>query len=162
MNTMDNYDLAQQILTMMVEKGLTLSTAESCTSGRIAATLTQVSGASDYFQGGLIAYQDRLKEQFLQVQEEDIMQYDVVSQQVVEQMVTGACRLFKTDYALASTGYAGTGMNGIPSGTIWIGWGSENEVFSKCLTKDKGREANTANAVKEVLVRFLDCLKDED
>ena len=81
----DNFLLAQEIRTRMVETGKTLSTAESCTSGRIAATLTQVPGASDYFQGGLIAYQDHLKVRYLDVRQEDIDTYDVVSQPVVEQ-----------------------------------------------------------------------------
>lgn len=155
----DNFPLAQEILTRMVELGKTLSTAESCTSGRIAATLTQVSGASDYFQGGLVVYQDYLKVRYLDVRQEDIDAYDVVSQPVVEQMVRGACHFFHTDYAIASTGYAGTGANGIPSGTIWIGWGSIQEVHSTCLTLEEGRERNTAHTTTRALecfLRFLD------
>ena len=159
---MENYDIAEQILRLMVAKGRTLSTAESCTSGRIAACLTQVSGASDYFQGGLVAYQDELKEKFLGVSPLDIARYDVVSRPVVEQMVKGACALFHSDYALASTGYAGTGANGIPSGTIWIGWGSAHDVHSMCLTLDEGREANTANATREVLCQFLRYIASQD
>ena len=154
-NFTDNIPLAQEILTCMVKAGKTLSTAESCTSGRIAASLTQVSGASDYFQGGLVAYQDSLKVRFLNVCQEDIDAYDVVSQPVVEQMVRGACRLFHSDYAIASTGYAGAGANGIPSGTIWIGWGSPQEVHSVCLTLDEGRELNTAHATTHALNSFL-------
>lgn len=156
----DNFLLAQEIRTRMVETGKTLSTAESCTSGRIAATLTQVPGASDYFQGGLIAYQDYLKVRYLDVRQEDIDTYDVVSQPVVEQMVQGACRLFQTDYAIASTGYAGTGDNGVPSGTIWIGWGSVQEVHSICLTHDEGRELNTAHATTQALEHFLRFIKE--
>ena len=151
----DNFPLAQEILTRLVKLGKTLSTAESCTGGRIAATLTQVSGASDYFQGGLVAYQDHLKVRYLEVRQKDIDAYDVVSQSVVEQMVRGACRLFHSDYAIASTGYAGTGANGISSGTIWIGWGSTHEVHSICLTQDEGRELNTAHATTRALEYFL-------
>lgn len=106
-----------------------------------------------------MCYQDRLKEQFLQVSHEDITRYDVVSQPVVEQMVRGACQLFHTDYALASTGYAGGGMNGIPDGTIWIGWGCKDEVHSLCLTDNEGRERNTENATIQVLAYFLEYLK---
>lgn len=76
-------------------------------------------------------------------------------------MVRGACRLFHTDYALASTGYAGGGMNGIPDGTIWIGWGSEDDVHSHCLTMDNGREENTENATLQVLASFLEYIKSE-
>lgn len=156
---MDKKDICTQILRLMVARGKTVSTAESCTSGRIAASLTQTSGASDYFQGGIVCYQDHLKEQFLQVSHDDIARYDVVSQPVVEQMVRGACQLFHTDYALASTGYAGGGMNGIPDGTIWIGWGCKDEVHSLCLTDNEGRERNTENATIQVLAYFLEYLK---
>lgn len=152
-------DICSEIRRIMVERGKTVSTAESCTSGRIAASLTQISGASDYFQGGIVCYQDELKERFLNVSAEDIKTYDVVSKPVVEQMVRGACELFGTDYALASTGYAGGGMNGIPDGTIWIGFGSKDDVHSLCLTKNVGREENTENATIEVLRHFLEYIK---
>lgn len=142
----------------MVEHGKTVSTAESCTSGRIAASLTQISGASDYFQGGIVCYQDELKVRFLGVNPEDIRQFDVVSQPVVEQMVRGACQLFHTDFAMASTGYAGGGMNGIPDGTIWVGWGSADDVHSLVICKDNGREINTENAVETVLSSMADWL----
>lgn len=152
-------EICSEIKRIMVERGKTVSTAESCTSGRIAASLTQISGASDYFQGGIVCYQDELKERFLNVSADDIKAYDVVSKPVVEQMVRGACELFHTDYALASTGYAGGGMNGIPDGTIWIAYGSKDDVHSHCLTKNVGREENTENATIEVLRRFLEYIK---
>ena len=147
-----------EIQKRMVEQGLTLSTAESCTSGGIAAEITKVAGSSDYFQGGLVAYQDRLKKQFLGVSAEDIEQYDVVSEPVVRQMVRGACKMFGTDYAVASTGYAGKGCNGIPDGTIWIAWGTENDVHTKCLTTNIDRQANTQNAIQETLKSLLNYL----
>lgn len=147
-------DIAQSIQDKMIREGWTLSTAESCTSGRIAALLTTISGASNYFQGGLVAYQDRLKEEYLGVAPEDIAKYDVVSQPVVEQMVRGACHMFRTDFALASTGYAGDGMNGMPAGTIWIGWGSSDEAHSLCLHLNGSREENTQQAVEEVVRQF--------
>ncbi len=147
-----------EIQKRMVERGLTLSTAESCTSGGIASEITKVAGSSDYFQGGLVAYQDRLKEQFLGVSAEDIAQYDVVSEPVVRQMVRGACQMFGTDYAIASTGYAGEGCNGIPSGTIWIAWGTPDNVHTKCLTQNIDRETNTRNAIQQALTGLLNTL----
>ncbi|MCR5533837.1 MAG: CinA family protein [Bacteroidaceae bacterium] len=151
-----------EIQKWMVERGLTLSTAESCTSGGIAAEITKVSGSSDYFQGGLVAYQDRLKEQFLGVSAEDIAQYDVVSEPVVRQMVRGACKMFGTDYAIASTGYAGEGCNGIPSGTIWIAWGTPDIIHTQCLTQNIDRETNTRKAIQESLKGFWQSLKSEE
>lgn len=146
---------AAKIQKIMLKEGKTLSTAESCTSGRIAAQLTTVSGASGYFQGGVIAYQDAIKIQQLGVSAEDIERYDVVSQAVAEQMVRGACRLFGTDYAMASTGYAGIGTEKIPSGTIWIAWGTEKDVQSRQLHLTGTREQNTREAVQTALVEFL-------
>ena len=145
----------REIQQLMVKRGLTLATAESCTSGGIAREITKVSGSSDYFQGGLVAYQDRLKTQYLGVSAEDIAKYDVVSEPVVRQMVRGACKMFQTDYAIASTGYAGDGCNGIPSGTIWIAWGTPDNICTKCLTQNINRETNTDNAIKEALKGLL-------
>ena len=151
-----------EIQKRMVERRLTLATAESCTSGGIAREITKVAGSSDYFQGGLVAYQDRLKEEFLGVKAEDIAQYDVVSEPVVSQMVRGACKMFGTDYAIASTGYAGEGCNGIPSGTIWIAWGTPDNIQTECLTRNIDRETNTDNAIKKALEGLLKLLKIND
>lgn len=137
----------------MVQQGKTLSTAESCTSGRIAALLTSVSGASEYFQGSIVAYQDHIKVEQLGVRQEDINRYDVVSSQVAEQMVRGACRLFHTDYAIASTGYAESTPTRLAH--IYIAWGSAEDVHSLCLSEDMGRESNTQHAACQAIIQFL-------
>ncbi len=151
----DMTETIAQLQRIMLQRGLTLSTAESCTSGLIASSLTSISGSSGYFQGGLIAYQDHIKVEQLGVSADDIATYDVVSQPVVEQMVRGACRLFHTDYALASTGYADGGTDTIPAGTIWIAWGTATEVHSLCLTGDHGRVANVQHAAQEAIRNLL-------
>ncbi|MCQ2185221.1 MAG: CinA family protein [Bacteroidales bacterium] len=151
-------ELVSQIKSIMLAGGKTLATAESCTGGGIAAAITSVSGASEFFQGGLVAYQNSVKIEQLGVQAGDIEQFDVVSCQVAQQMVRGACRMFGTDYALASTGYAQGGSDKVAAGTIWIAWGSADEVHSLCLTKDRGREENVKVAINRVLEEFLDWL----
>lgn len=83
-----------------------------------------------------------------------IEEYDVVSKQVVEQMVKGACTLFGTDYAIASTGYAGRGHDEFPQGLIWIGWGSQDDIHSMRILKNEGKENNTINAAKTALTQF--------
>ena len=93
---------------------------------------------------------------------EDIAQYDVVSEPVVRQMVRGACKMFGTDYAIASTGYAGEGCNGIPSGTIWIAWGTPDNIHTQCLTQNIDRETNTRKAIQEALKGFWQSLKSEE
>ena len=136
---------------------MTLSTAESCTGGRIAAAITAKSGASRYFQGGVVAYQDKVKERLLGVPSRMIEQYGVVSRQVAEQMVKGACRLFSTDYALASTGYAEPWQG--HEVEIWVAWGSENDVHSLCLREDFGRVKNVEIATRCVMDEFEKYLK---
>ena len=133
----------------MNKKQVTISTAESCTGGRIAAAITAHSGASQYFQGGLVAYQNAVKEQMLGVSHEMIETHGVVSRQVAEQMVKGACRLFHSDYALASTGYAEAWEG--HEVEIWIAWGSENDVHVKCLRQDYGRVRNVEIATQCVI-----------
>ncbi len=155
-------ETARKIKLLMTGRGLTLSTAESCTSGGMAAALTSVSGASEYFQGGVVVYQDCWKEHFLQVPAGLIARHGVVSRPVVEQMVRGACRLFGTDYALASTGFTGEGADGLPAGTIWLGWGSAGAVHSLCLTGDFGRKANTERAVRTGLEQLLGMLEGDE
>lgn len=133
-------------------RGKTVCTAESCTGGRIAAAITAVSGASEYFLGGLVAYQNEVKERMLGVPAEMIAQHDVVSREVVEQMVKGACRLFGSDYAMASTGYAEAWEG--HEVKIWIGWGSATDVRSMCLTDDGGRVRNVEFATQCVIEQF--------
>ena len=135
---------------------MTISTAESCTGGRIAAAITAQSGASQYFQGGLVAYQNEVKEQLLGVPPAMIDTHGVVSRQVAEQMVRGACRLFRTDYALASTGYAEAWEG--HDVEIWIAWGSPAEVHSLCLREDFGRVKNVELATQCVLDEFREFL----
>lgn len=131
---------------------MTLSTAESCTGGRIAAAITARSGASRYFQGGLVAYQNEVKEQQLGVPHEMIETYGVVSREVAEQMVKGACRFFHSDYALASTGYAEPWEG--HEVEIWVAWGCEGDVHSLCLREDFGRVKNVEIATQCVLDEF--------
>lgn len=130
----------------------TISTAESCTGGRIAAAITARSGASRYFEGGLVAYQNEVKERMLGVPREMIECYGVVSLEVAEQMVKGACRLFHTDYALASTGYAEPWEG--HEVEIWVAWGTEKEVHSTCLREDFGRVKNVEIATRCVMDEF--------
>ena len=137
---------------------MTISTAESCTGGRIAAAITAQSGASRYFEGGLVAYQNEVKVQMLGVPAEMIAEYGVVSREVAEQMVKGACRLFRTDYALASTGYAEAWEG--HEVEIWVAWGSENDVHSMCLREDFGRVKNVEIATECVLDEFGKYLKE--
>lgn len=99
--------LPERIGKLMTLKKKFLSTAESCTGGKIAAEITKHAGASSCYKGGIIPYETSLKTKILGVPKEIIDKYNVVSTEVAESMAVNACRLFESDYAIATTGIAG-------------------------------------------------------
>lgn len=107
---------------MLSEKGMTLSTAESCTGGMIAHKITSVAGSSRYFLGSVVSYANEVKVEELGVSEENLINYGAVSEQVVRQMAEGVRKKMKTDYSIATTGIAGPdgGTEEKPVGTVWI------------------------------------------
>ena len=129
----------------------TLSTAESCTAGRVSSLITAVPGSSNYFRGGLVCYQNDIKEEMLGVSPDTIAQHSVVSAQVAREMVAGANKLFKSDYAVAVTGYAGPGgadcdKSSVTVGTIWIAVGGGDDIETRLIEEDNGREKNLTHA----------------
>jgi nicotinamide-nucleotide amidase len=93
--------LEEQIAQKFIDKGLSLTTAESCTGGRIASQLTAVSGASKFFKGGLVTYETATKNYVLGISQEIIDTYSVVSAEITKEMAIKAKALFRTDYAIA-------------------------------------------------------------
>lgn len=156
----ETLSVCECIQRIMTNHHLKLSTAESCTGGRIASSLTAVPGSSAYFIGSVVAYQNEVKERLLDVDSDDIDKYEVVSREVAISMVKGACRIFSSDYALASTGYAGPdgGTAKSPVGTIWLAYGTADNVETFCCTADHGRLANVENASATVLELFAEFL----
>lgn len=106
---------------ILIQKGMTLCTAESCTGGSIAGRLTRVPGASQFFAGGFIPYSNALKMKILKVPKQMLDDYGAVSAEVVSQMAAEALLLAETDWSLAVSGIAGPegGTLEKPVGTIW-------------------------------------------
>lgn len=101
---------------------LTISAAESCTGGLIGKLLTDAAGSSAYFQGSAVTYQDSAKADLLGVSTIDLKTYTAVSRQVASQMADGSRRLYKSDIAVSTTGYAGpAGNTEEPTGLVYIG-----------------------------------------
>ena len=153
---------AKSVFDTLYETGKTLSTAESCTSGRIAEALTAIPGASDYFVGGIVSYSNRIKENILHVDAAIIEEKSAVCEEVAIQMVKGACETLGTDYAISATGFAGPGSEkDIPAGTIWVACGSADDVRTLKLTEDHGREKNLVNATNSALQLFKEFLNEK-
>lgn len=139
-----------------------MSTAESCTSGLVAASITAVPGASNYFKGGVVAYCDELKTQLLGVPAELLQEKGAVSEEVACAMVGGAIIRLQTDYAVAVTGYAGPGGGPeAPVGTIFVAVGTAEEIVARELTGDDGREENVARATLTALKMLLEKLEKD-
>ncbi len=149
--------LSREIQSALYDNGHTLATAESCTGGRIAEAIISVPGASNYFKGGIVAYTNEVKENLLHVSHEVLEAQTAVCEEVARQMVIGACQALHTDYAISVTGTAGPGGGtpAIPVGTIWIGYGSKDDVQTFRLTEDFGRDINLAIATNKAMRLFL-------
>jgi nicotinamide-nucleotide amidase len=117
----------------LTQLGKTIATAESCTGGKIAEKITSVSGASAYFRGSIVSYATETKIEVLNVSQDLIDKYSVVSIEVVEAMARNAQKLFKTDYAIATTGNAGPtkGDSEVEVGTVCIAIATPERIFSE-------------------------------
>jgi nicotinamide-nucleotide amidase len=155
--------LSREINRLMWNTDKTISTAESCSSGRLATLLTEYPGSSDFFKGGIVAYADECKEQLLGVSKELIEQKSAVSEDVAREMVKGAIKLFGTDYAVAMTGFAGPGggTEDEPIGSIWIAVGSADEIITYHQVGNEGREENVINATHKALSMLRNFLNED-
>ena len=147
---------------LLKQQGKTIATAESCTGGRLAAALNAQSGASAYYMGSVVAYDNSVKEQVLGVRHDTLLQYGAVSEQTVLQMVEGVRNLLHTDYAIATSGIAGPtgGTIDKPVGTVWIAWATPKGTEAKCFHFGAAREREqiTLRAVTEALVHLIKLL----
>lgn len=118
---------------LLKEQGKTLTTAESCTGGMIAHKITSVAGSSQYFLGSIVSYANEVKMESLGVSEESIKEFGAVSEEVVKQMVEGARKKLRSDYAVATSGIAGPdgGTEDKPVGTVWIAVATPEITFAK-------------------------------
>lgn len=140
----------------------TIATAESCTGGRLAAALNAQSGASAYYMGSVVAYDNTIKEQVLGVKHSTLEKYGAVSEQTVREMAEGVRALMNTDYAIATSGIAGPtgGTPDKPVGTVWIAWATPDGTVAECYHFGVAREREqiTQRAVTAALVELIKSL----
>lgn len=146
---------------LLRKKGITLSTAESCTGGSIATRLTSVAGSSDYFKGAVVAYANEVKMSLLNVSPQTLAEQGAVSEKTVIEMVKGAMNTLKTDCAVATSGIAGPGggTNEKPVGTVWIAAAYKKEIRTMKQDSNRGREMNIERAGNNALLLLLELLK---
>lgn len=152
---------SREINLLLWKTGETVSTAESCTGGSIAAALTSIPGSSNYFKGGVVTYSDETKMRFLDVKAETIEAHTVYSEEVAKEMVAGAIKTFDSTYAVAVSGVAGPtgGTPETPVGTVWIAVGNAEEIVTKKRTEDEGRERNIQYATCEAVEMLLEFIR---
>jgi nicotinamide-nucleotide amidase len=145
---------------LLTQQGKTISTAESCTGGKIAQMLTSVSGASHYFRGSVVSYATDTKVTILGVSQTTIEEYSVVSAEVAKEMAIGIQKIMKTDYAIATTGNAGPtkelGRSEI--GTVFIAMATPKNIFVEEFNFGQPREKvidRTANKAMELLQKEI-------
>ena len=147
---------------LLKQHGQTISTAESCTGGRLAAALNAQSGSSAYYMGSVVAYDNSIKEQVLGVKHTTLEEYGAVSEQTVREMAEGVRALMQTDYAIATSGIAGPtgGTADKPVGTVWIAWTTSNGTYAKCFRLGTLREQITQRTVTTALVHLIRIIRN--
>jgi nicotinamide-nucleotide amidase len=156
--------LAAAVIKNFRERGLSLSLAESCTGGMIAAALTGIPGASDIFWGSAVTYINSAKEHILGVSEATLERYGAVSEECAREMAEGSRKIYGADVAMSVTGIAGPGggSEAKPVGTVWFGFSSRKGTEAFCRRFDGDREAVRGQTVEQVLACLIEkCAAEE-
>jgi PncC family amidohydrolase len=156
--------LSAEVGSVLLARGYTISTAESCTGGLLSHTLTGISGSSAYFMGGVVAYSNQIKEQALGVQEQTLIEFGAVSEQTACEMADGIRNQFNTDIGLSTTGIAGPtgGTADKPVGLVWIGISTPDGTQAFECHFEGDRLEVMRSTVMALLTRLLTQLKGSE
>jgi nicotinamide-nucleotide amidase len=146
------------------ERGWTLSIAESCTGGLVSDLITNVSGSSDYFEGGMVTYSNDSKAKHLGIPLDYIKRYGAVSPQVARKMAQGVRKAFNTTFGLSTTGVAGPtgGTKRAPIGRVFIGFANGRRTWVRREDFKGSRREIKKNASEKALQFFYEILIRED
>jgi nicotinamide-nucleotide amidase len=153
-------ELLNKISFQLKKQHLTVATAESCTGGLIAHTLTNISGSSDYFDRGIISYSNRAKIELLGIPETMLKEHGAVSEEVAKAMAEGVRKKSNVDIGLATTGIAGPtgGTKEKPVGLVYIAVSTADSIEVKRFQFSGNRLQNkesTCNAALTILLDYL-------
>ena len=146
---------------LLKQQHRTISTAESCTGGKLAVLLNKHAGSSEFYKGSVVSYATSVKEQLLNVPSELIKQHTVVSEDVVRVMAESVRKLLNTDFSIATSGIASAtgGYSDAEVGTVWIAWATPQNTFAECFHLGKLREQITDRACAKALVKLIEILR---
>ncbi len=150
---------------LLRQQSVTIATAESCTGGMIAAALTGIAGSSAYTRGGIVAYDNSVKQSALGVQEATLIAHGAVSEQTAGEMARGASRVLSADYALSATGIAGPGggTDEKPVGLTYIGLaGPDGLLIVRRFVWQGDRDFNREASVIAALDLLIETLTTSD
>jgi len=147
---------------LLKEKNLQLVTAESCTGGAIAQSITSVAGSSSYYKGSVIAYSNDVKERILGVSHETLVKHGAVSQEVVEQMAQGVLAKLNADIAVSVSGIAGPdgGTADKPVGTVWICVKTKEKTLSRRFQYGSFRNRNIQMAALSAFAMIKELIEN--
>ncbi|WP_295399512.1 nicotinamide-nucleotide amidase [uncultured Thiocystis sp.] len=154
--------IAARLGDRMLQLGLRLATAESCTGGWVAKTVTDIAGCSAWFDRGFVTYSNAAKQEMLGVASETLDAHGAVSEPVAKAMVAGAMARSQAEVAVAITGIAGPGGGSAdkPVGTVWFAWGLPGQrVLTGCDRFDGDRDRVRHQAVWVALEGLLEHLQ---
>ncbi|HFC8547779.1 TPA: CinA family protein [Neisseria lactamica] len=149
-------DALHTIARSLTKNRQTVSCAESCTGGMLAAAFTSVAGSSQWFEQSFVTYSNRAKEERLGVSPATLLEYGAVSRQTVREMARGAKAAARADYAVGISGIAGPGggSESKPVGTVWFGFAFPGGSCEEMRRFDGNRESVRAQAVAFALERL--------
>ena len=142
---------------LLQERGATISTAESCTGGKLASLLNKHAGSSAFYWGSIVSYDNSVKEHLLGVPEEVLKTHGAVSEETVRMMAESIREQTNTTYAIATSGIAGPtgGSEDKPVGTVWIAWATPEGTTAECFHLGKLREQITDRACAKALIGMI-------
>ncbi len=141
-------NLENALFQLLKQNNLSLSVAESCTGGLIGSLITSIPGSSEVFEGGIIAYSDKVKQHLLSVSETVLEKFGAVSEETVRKMATQVKNIFHTNCAIAVSGISGPGggSKAKPVGTVWIAVALDNQLIARKFQFGSIRRVNTERA----------------
>lgn len=148
-----NVSLAEVVGELLVDRNLTIATAESCTGGMLSNEITDIAGSSRYMLGGVVAYSNDVKKNMLGVQQDSLDQYGAVSKAVALQLAKGVAEHLGADIGVSTTGIAGPGggTDEKPVGLVWMGFWIDGEHFALRSVFTNDRLINKQRTVMVVL-----------